>query len=269
MAERKAVSKTMRFEVFKRDSFTCQYCGSKAPDVILQVDHITPVAAGGTNDVLNLVTSCQPCNSGKSDRLLDDRDAIVRRRAELEVLEERRQQLQMLHDWHLSLIKVDNEAVDLAESLWFASIDEHDRQLTDDARADLSKLIKRHGFDLVLEGISRAANAAMRSPDVVDDKAAVTSRWFWKIGNVIAITKQDRIDPGSAKLFYIRGILRNRCRYINEGWCIGLLRDAREAGVCVDWMESLAKSCWTWASFRDAVYEAMSEIENGFSEEDN
>lgn len=65
MAERKALSQKVRFEVFNRDSFTCQYCGAKAPDVILQVDHITPVAAGGTNDVLNLVTSCQACNSGK------------------------------------------------------------------------------------------------------------------------------------------------------------------------------------------------------------
>ena len=30
--EREPISKKLRFEVFKRDSFTCQYCGSKAPD---------------------------------------------------------------------------------------------------------------------------------------------------------------------------------------------------------------------------------------------
>ena len=32
--KRRAVSKKLRFEVFKRDSFTCQYCGRKAPDII-------------------------------------------------------------------------------------------------------------------------------------------------------------------------------------------------------------------------------------------
>ena len=46
-AKRKALSQKIRFEVFKRDSFTCQYCGRKAPDVVLQVDHIVPVAKGG------------------------------------------------------------------------------------------------------------------------------------------------------------------------------------------------------------------------------
>lgn len=66
--KRENVSKKLRFEVFKRDSFTCQYCGAKAPDVILEVDHIKPVAKEGSSDILNLITACQACNAGKSDR---------------------------------------------------------------------------------------------------------------------------------------------------------------------------------------------------------
>jgi hypothetical protein len=69
---RKQLSKKLRFEVFKRDSFTCQYCGSHPPQVVLEVDHITPVSAGGENDMDNLVTSCFDCNRGKSDRNLSD-----------------------------------------------------------------------------------------------------------------------------------------------------------------------------------------------------
>lgn len=38
--KRIAISKRVRFDVFKRDSFKCQYCGKSAPDVILEVDHI-------------------------------------------------------------------------------------------------------------------------------------------------------------------------------------------------------------------------------------
>lgn len=64
--KRKSISKKTRFEVFKRDSFTCQYCGAHPPGVILHVDHINPVALGGKNHMDNYVTSCQPCNSGKS-----------------------------------------------------------------------------------------------------------------------------------------------------------------------------------------------------------
>lgn len=67
---RKALSKKTRFEVFKRDAFACQYCGSHPPQVVLQVDHIVAVAEGGGNDIDNLTTACQPCNLGKAARSL-------------------------------------------------------------------------------------------------------------------------------------------------------------------------------------------------------
>lgn len=47
MANRIPISKKLRFEVFKRDCFTCQYCGEKAPNVKLEVDHIKPVSNYG------------------------------------------------------------------------------------------------------------------------------------------------------------------------------------------------------------------------------
>lgn len=59
------LSKSVRFAVFKRDAFTCQYCGRHPPDVMLECDHIVPVAGGGTNDEANLVTACFDCNRGK------------------------------------------------------------------------------------------------------------------------------------------------------------------------------------------------------------
>jgi hypothetical protein len=61
-----AVSKRLRYEILRRDNHTCRYCGASAPDVPLRVDHVTPVALGGTDEPGNLVTSCEPCNSGKS-----------------------------------------------------------------------------------------------------------------------------------------------------------------------------------------------------------
>lgn len=60
------VSKHLRFEIPRRDNFQCRYCGGAAPDVALTVDHVIPVALGGTDEASNLVSACQPCNSGKS-----------------------------------------------------------------------------------------------------------------------------------------------------------------------------------------------------------
>ncbi len=61
-----AVSKRLRYEILRRDNHTCRYCGATAPEVNLTVDHVVPVALGGSDDPSNLVTACQPCNAGKS-----------------------------------------------------------------------------------------------------------------------------------------------------------------------------------------------------------
>lgn len=81
MADRKPLGKKLRFEVFKRDGFRCQYCGQTPPAVVLHVDHIHPVAKGGSDDIDNLITSCQPCNSGKRDGLLSSAPATVAEKA--------------------------------------------------------------------------------------------------------------------------------------------------------------------------------------------
>lgn len=61
-----AVSRRLRFEVLRRDSYTCRYCGATAPDVTLTVDHVNPTALGGEDRPENLVTACSACNGGKS-----------------------------------------------------------------------------------------------------------------------------------------------------------------------------------------------------------
>lgn len=85
---RTPISKKTRFDVFKRDQFQCAYCGAHPSEmVLLEVDHIHPVAEGGTNDLDNLVTACFDCNRGKGAGLLssipqslEDKAAVVAER---------------------------------------------------------------------------------------------------------------------------------------------------------------------------------------------
>ncbi|MBJ7401548.1 HNH endonuclease [Mycolicibacterium sp.] len=67
-----AVSRRLRFEILRRDNHTCQYCGAKAPNVALTVDHVKPVALGGLDEPGNLVTACQDCNAGKTSTTPDE-----------------------------------------------------------------------------------------------------------------------------------------------------------------------------------------------------
>jgi hypothetical protein len=53
-------------DVGRRDGFLCAVCGHAGND--LQLDHIIPVAKGGTNDLGNLQLLCPPCNLAKSDQ---------------------------------------------------------------------------------------------------------------------------------------------------------------------------------------------------------
>jgi hypothetical protein len=76
------VSRRLRFEVLRRDGYTCRYCGAKAPDVTLTVDHVVPTTLGGDDDPRNLVACCQQCNAGKSsiapdDPIVEDVDATA------------------------------------------------------------------------------------------------------------------------------------------------------------------------------------------------
>ena len=64
------MKKSLRFSIFDRDGFTCQYCGKSPPEVMLHVDHIQPKSKGGSDEPDNLITSCSVCNIGKGARVL-------------------------------------------------------------------------------------------------------------------------------------------------------------------------------------------------------
>lgn len=72
-----SISKSKRFRVLRRDSFRCRYCGRGAKHgVELQMDHLAPRAADGSDSEFNLVTACADCNAGKSAEQLSEADRL-------------------------------------------------------------------------------------------------------------------------------------------------------------------------------------------------
>lgn len=55
----------LRLAVLVRDNYTCHYCGKEATEA----DHVTPKAAGGVDEMWNLVASCRPCNASKGKKI--------------------------------------------------------------------------------------------------------------------------------------------------------------------------------------------------------
>lgn len=160
MAKRKPISKALRFEVFKRDSFTCQYCGRSAPDVVLQVDHIQPVSKGGQNDILNLITSCRDCNLGKGAKKLDDNTAIVKIKKQLDEVNERREQLEMLMQWKNELLKIREQELDDVCDYWAELVDPY--SLNENGRIGMKKLLYQFTTKEVLDAIDIACNSYLK-----------------------------------------------------------------------------------------------------------
>ena len=103
-------SKRMRFDVFKRDNFKCQYCGRTPPKVALEVDHITPKAAGGQDSINNYVTACFDCNRGKSSIKLDCVPTSLQ--SNIAQMREKRAQLKAYNEFLLSLQEETEDAID-------------------------------------------------------------------------------------------------------------------------------------------------------------
>ena len=57
-----------RRNIFKRDHFTCQYCGAQPGSEELTLDHVVPRAQGGESRWDNCVLACLACNKRKADR---------------------------------------------------------------------------------------------------------------------------------------------------------------------------------------------------------
>lgn len=71
--QRLLMTKKLREFIKTRDNYTCCSCGNsthKEPNLLLEIDHIIPIAKGGCTTEDNLQTLCWKCNRAKSDKIL-------------------------------------------------------------------------------------------------------------------------------------------------------------------------------------------------------
>lgn len=189
MAKRQGLSKKLRFEVFKRDSFTCQYCGAKAPDVLLHADHIKPYSKGGKNSILNLVTACASCNGGKSNSLLSENQSLDKARNQAELLQQRREQIEMIAEWHNGLANLDTLEVESMGKHWTSLTG---WGLNESGLASLLKWKRQFGMVAVLEAMTISNTAYLAGKKITKD---MIEDAFRKIGGICFNKVRDKEDP--------------------------------------------------------------------------
>lgn len=255
----RSISKTTRFEVFKRDSFTCQYCGRKAPDVVLELEHIHPVALGGTADILNLLTSCESCNDGKGARALDDGAVLEKQRKQVEALQVRREQIEMMLAWREGLRDLDEHTVTRVAE--YASKALAPFELTPNGVAGIGVLLSKYSVDEVTHAIDVSVRQYLRYGDDGKPTADSVSKAWDYVGRIASVRKREKDKPELRDLLYARGIARNRCGYFNDIYALQLLQDAHGLGAEMDEIRDIAKTCRSWSNWRDEMDALIKHLE--------
>jgi len=152
------MTKKLRFGVFKRDGFQCQYCGKKPPEIVLEVDHINPLSKNGTDDIDNLITACFACNRGKGSESLQTIPTTVTDK--LQIAQEREEQLKAYNRFLMqkeNRIKKDIEELNSTFSSLFPG-----KEFSDGFKISIKKFLEYLPKQKLLDHLSLAY---LRLPD--------------------------------------------------------------------------------------------------------
>lgn len=250
--KRKSITKKIRFEVFKRDSFTCQYCGGCSPDIVLEIDHINPIANGGDNDILNLITSCVACNRGKGAKLLSDKSVIETQKKQLNELNKRREQLEMMIKWRDEVSKITDKKLSYAKDTFCELAG---CNLTEFGDEKIKKWIKKFSLSEVLDSINISCEQYL-IPDEESGRYTKESidKTFSYIPRICKSKRQQEDKPYLKDIYYIRGILRNRISYCPEHRVLsGLLCAYETESATLDELRVIALSVRNWTQLREQM----------------
>ena len=214
--------------------------------MVLEVDHIKPVSKGGDNNIINLITSCSSCNNGKSNIPLDVQDELAKNQKQLEELQERRTQMEMMVEWKEHLYSLTEEGAIMILDIF---ADKTKAKCNGGAKEQIIELINKFGFEEVLDATYIAIQTYYRGTSESIDKA------FQKIGGICFTIKQRDKDPFIDGKNYVKKILINRKISYDEGLFYKIMNEIYEiwdSDVFAD-IVLAARICDDWVGFKTII----------------
>ena len=170
----RSISVKKRFDVFKRDNFTCQYCSRKPPKVPLECDHIVPVCKGGNNTIDNLITACFDCNRGKGGIELEViPDSLVVKMERMVLAKKQYKQYQNLLKKQKQFIESEIDQVVSVFENYFEGF-----TVSDKFRISIKTFISKLDVNQVCEAMEKACN-------IVDNRTYATKYFCGICWNII------------------------------------------------------------------------------------
>jgi 5-methylcytosine-specific restriction endonuclease McrA len=104
-----------RRNLFKRDHYTCQYCGTQPGSEDLTIDHVQPRSLGGVTNWENCVLACVECNKRKANKTPEEARMPLRKTPV-------RPTWKPMYSWHS--IRVASWSKFLSEAYWNIELNE-------------------------------------------------------------------------------------------------------------------------------------------------
>jgi len=253
------INPQLRFEIFKRDEFTCQCCGKSTPNVVLYVGYKKPIEEGGTTDENNLETRCYECSAQKP----------------LEHLSERREQLEMMIEWKRGWRTYQSDSLELVIEYIHSKMPGF--SLKEKAKKEVGKALKKYNVAKVLDTIDDAAEKTLRydgNDELIRDSV---EEYINNIHKFLYVDSQPVIRQ---KMFYVCGICKNRFNYWNrvkgmqllETYVEALKRHGYNEGMLIKDMDEevmpMTKKCKNWSEWSSILDSWTDQINSWQQKED-
>lgn len=133
--------------------------------------------------------------------------------------------------------------------------------LNDNGKRSLEKLLKKFSHEQVMEAMRISVKQYIELNDGKPTQESVEKAWD-KVGGICALKKYDGTNPEMKEIYYIRGILRNRLSYVNEGLALGLLRKSVRLGAPIEALKEFALEVKNWTNWRASMEAYIEHLEN-------
>ena len=187
---------------------------------------------------MNLITSCFDCNSGKGARQLSDNTIIQKQYNELEKLNERREQLEMMIEWRKSLECLQNTELEYFDNVLS---DKFNKSLSDHGKKKVAAMIKKYSLNELLTIID-----IIQEKDIKENIIDTMEKWA-------RVREGEKDKPYLKEMFYIRKILDNKFELsqYDKGKILKVLEDRILNDYNIEWLKECAKECSSlWQFFK-------------------
>lgn len=166
----------------------------------------------------------------------------------------------MMLEWKQGLLKLKESEVESIAEYWQKVTN---YSLTESGKRILASWLKKYSVQQVLDAMEKSTVQYLRF-DIGKAQYTIESvtESFEKIPRIIVADKIYQQKPWLQEIFYIRGILKNRLRYVNEWKARDLMERARELDASMESLKEFAKEVPNWTAWRQGMERFIQEQED-------